>query len=236
MNNNGVLDVGDYYTGFESEHILAVDGDETRGHIFDPLPNALIRVSTSHEVDSWGDHYGLRFTVEEKLKHCVAASISGPYIPGTIDLSILSHDRGYGWYLDSTRPKIGDTFTFTVLYADSTTEVVQRSVTTVIDSFPTPDAPQGHVADATHPTFSWSPPLSPPSEYNYTINVWEEMGEGGWYTSGIPSDVLSVEYNYDGWASQDPLTVWTTYNWSVGVIDSNGNEGSSSPVSFTPIP
>ena len=236
MNDNGVLDTGDYHTGFESEHILNVDGDEIKNHIFGPLPNSMTRVSTSHDVDEWGDHYGLRFTVEDGLKSWVNASVSGPNIPGTIDLNRLNHDWGFGFDLSSTRPLIGDTYSFSVAYADSTTEIMQRSVTTVIDSFPTPLTPTGYVAGATQPTFHWLPPMSPPSEYGYTLNVWEDMGRGIWYTSDISSDQTYVDYNDDGWAAEDTLNEGTQYFWRVGVIDSNGNEGSSSPVWFIPTP
>jgi hypothetical protein len=239
MNDNGYMEwTGDIHVGFEGEIEIEVSGNTTQDLSIGFLPNASVVAATSHWKDSWGEGYGLDFKIESMLKQVVKASlVSGPGIPGVIDIGFMHGDwEGIGLDFYTTSPGVGDTYTFDFTYSDGTTESLQASVTAVLDSFATPISPIGDVfgPTATHPTFEWAPPDPPPLSYGYDIDVWEFMGGHIWWADEIPSSETSVEFNFNDEAEQDPLFPGVPYQWSITVIDDYGNSASSGSVEFTP--
>ena len=238
MNDTGVMDIGDYVIGYEGEiELEVIDQNVTQDYTFSLLPNASAAVSTSHWPNDWDEGYSLDFEVEGGLKIMVKASLmGGPNIPGIIDLGLfVNEDSSIHIQLGSTRPIVGDTYTFEFTYSDSTTETMQASVTTVLDSFATPIYPNEYFLCDTQPTFEWDPPASPPLFYEYSISVWDSMGWQIWWASSILDSETSVDFNFDDEAEQESLDFGTTYNWSIEVIDADGNSASSGPVEFTTV-
>ncbi len=231
MNDNGQIDIGEYFPDWEDIEIV-VTGNTTQNLTIGQQANASAEVRTWHNE---GGNYSLRLEVEEESKHLVKASlVSGPHLPGVIDFGYDEYEVGTRLNFYTTRPNVGDTYSFDITYSDSTTETLHASVTTVLDSFATPISPVGSVPGATHPTFTWAAPDSPPPLYEYGIGVWEYMGGSIWWNDEIPSSTTSVEFNFDDEAEQDPLTSGSQYSWSVKVIDSNGNVAESMVKEFTP--
>jgi hypothetical protein len=232
MNDNGQFDIGEFFPDWEDIEIV-LTGNMTQNLTIGPLVNASVNVRTWH--NEWGN-YSLNFDVSEESKHVVKASlVSGPHIPGIIDFGYdEDHEIGTGLSFYSTRPNVGDTYSFDITYSDSTTETLHASVTAVLDSFATPISPVGSVPGATHPTFTWAAPAPPPPLYEYGIGVWEFMGGQIWWNDWLPSSETSVEFNFDDEAEQDPLTPFVTYSWQIKVIDQNGNMANSNSVEFTP--
>jgi len=236
MNENGYIDIGDVKVGYEGEILIEVSGDVTRDITIDALPTALVNASTSHSIDPWWEYYSVDFEVNAGMKLPVCASlVSGPYIPGAIDfIDVEESEFSVGLEFYSTRPNVGDTYTFDVTFSDGTTESMQASVTAVLESFATQIYPIGSVPGDTRPTFTWAHPASPPPVYTYEIGVSKSAGEGIWWANEIPGSEYFVDFNFNDEAEQDPLDSGTPYYWWITVVDGDGNEARSDSVEFTP--
>jgi hypothetical protein len=83
----------------------------------------------------------------------------------------------------------------------------------------------------TVPLFTWVTPASTPSPYTYFVGLYSTSGStnvnwndyGGNNSNGIPAGTTSVLFNADSSASVSSLPTATSYQWYVGVQDSNGN-------------
>jgi hypothetical protein len=234
MNNNGLIDAGDIENTDEGG-MITVSGNMTHNLTL-ASANAFAEVATGHGKNASSEWYSLNMEVDDGKKRVVKATLNaGPNVAGPIDMG-KSEWGGHSVWVDlrSQAPKVGDSYTFDVTYSDGSTESFARSVTAVLESFPTPTYPVGSAPGATHPTFTWTAPASPPASYTYNIRVNDSSWNEVWSPEGdMPSTQTSVEFNVDGNASQDPLTGGTTYNWDIEVRDDNGNRASNS-VQFTP--
>lgn len=179
------------------------------------------------------------FNVRYGTKLPVAVALSGPNIP----LMDLYHsgrlDDGFDIDFPTgafPAPVAGDTYRFDILYSDGTTDILYSSVEAVLDSFASPLSPSGAVSGNTQPTFTWSPPASPPpSPYFYYISVSSALGFGDiWNSVYLPSYQTSIVYNADGSASLPSLIPGQTYRWQVRILDQHENQAFSLNVSFTP--
>ena len=63
------------------------------------------------------------------------------------------------------------------------------------------------------------------------MNVYSFGGGNGWNYGPMLSSQTSVVYNFDG--SGPPLTIGQQYQWSIQVMDGNGNNASTQ-AAFTP--
>ncbi len=236
MNANGIIDLGDINTGDDSG-LITITGNTTGADLTLTAADALAVIFTGHTTDGTNHGYSLEMEVKDGLKLPVKVRVTGPNIPGPIDMG-KDDWGGHGLWVDlrSEALTVGDTYTFDVTYSDGSTGTLTGSVSTVLDSFATPTYPVNptHTGNNdTTPTFTWTAPASPPASYTYSINIYWGEGVEIWHLGDIPSSQLSVEFNYDGEASQDPLTGGTTYYWSITVHDADGNSASYE-TTFTP--
>ncbi|HUX91954.1 MAG TPA: SdrD B-like domain-containing protein [Gallionellaceae bacterium] len=217
-NSNGVIDSGEISNVNATGGLIRVAGNISGSDIALSQASATASVNTEHYSSPGWNNYNLILGVNDGSKHAVAVRLdSGPNVAVPFDMGanrVIS--------LGSTRPKIGDRYTFTVTYSDNSTEPLSASVTDVLDSFATNMGATGGVT----PTFTWAAPASPPASYIYGLTLWGNADQIGWrypQDFGLPSTTLSALYNVDGKASSSSLTPAHAYNWAVQVRDANGN-------------
>ncbi|QOX78504.1 IPT/TIG domain-containing protein [Trichlorobacter lovleyi] len=230
MNNDGTFSAGDlsYQPDEYSTPTVTVPASGTVSGptgITITSQNAFRLVNTSHNKNSYGESLGVGFKVEGQLKRPVNVKVSGPGIADNTDVGLTQWGefKLWPWSLTSL-PAIGNTYTFAIYYADGSSDTgLTASISTILNSFPTPVTPEGYIAYTPAPTFSWTAPSSPPSPYSY--NLWLNGNTDGlnWNPDDFPSTQTSVLFNADGNASATSLTANTTYYWGLSVMDRYGN-------------
>ncbi|OGU08649.1 MAG: hypothetical protein A2075_02685 [Geobacteraceae bacterium GWC2_58_44] len=236
LNNSGTFDLGDIgpSDGNDFNHTVTVAGSPvTAPDVILDNVDASATLTTSHGINQWGEWYNLQLYAQSMKKQLVKVQIaSGPQISGPIDLAL--DENQFRTWLNVSRPKVGDSYQINLTFSDGSTQTVARSVSAVLDGFATPLAPVGFIAFNPTPNFSWSAPSPAPAQYMYSLWLSEANGYGGiWDAWGMPSSQTSVPYGTQGDASQQSLTDGITYNWTINVTDSNGNQ-SQNQASFTP--
>ncbi|MEK7310091.1 MAG: fibronectin type III domain-containing protein [Planctomycetota bacterium] len=236
MNNNGLIDTGDYKATDQGISITVNNVNLTNQNIDLPLGNGIAVAETEHRRQGADERYNVELSVNDGRKLVVAvAAVSGPGVISPIDISNRDRDFRYGLNRGSNRPITSDNYAMSVTYADATTETLNAPVTAVLDCFAqnlSPNGIGGHVV----PTFTWAAPASPPPTYNYYMWVNKQTGGDVWRyprDADMPSSQLSVLYNTDGQAKQPNLDIGTNYDWFVMVIDSNSNKATE-VVSYSP--
>lgn len=240
MNNDGAMDAGDIVqmNGDQAGPSIAVTtNNQVAPTVTLSAGNAKALVVTNHGMVQGGSGWlNLSLIVKGLQKQPVNVTVNGPGIPATT--IGLSRWGEFNWWLSpSGSANVGDTYAFTTYYSDGTSETLNASISAIIDSYPTPVSPVGLVpynGNAT-PTFTWTAPVTPPATYSYQISL---SGPNGQYWSpsndiAISSGSTSATYNYDGSASQSSLVDGNTYNWTISVVDANGNMGGYQ-TQFTP--
>ena len=157
-------------------------------------------------------------------------------------------------------PNVGDTYDFTVTYLDGSQDTgttVNGAVTgwngtsSVVGASDLATNLQPSLTDSTSltPTFTWTYPASA-SSYTYSFylccnsngNIWQIPGNNsssnGFTSSQIPAASIPWSTTTDPTGASNPPTVTnltggTTYNWSIQVQDSNGNQAQTQ-VNYTP--
>jgi len=235
QNNSHTVDVGDLSnTDGQAAPIVTVSGLGVSG-VSVPLPtgNARVSMRTSHGMGT-GEWYNVIPTVDALRKLPVKVVLSGgPNVPPVVDVARGDWREFQAW-IGTPRPNVGDNYWVNVTYSDNTTEVFLPSVTAVLDSFAMPTHPVGvdNTADSMTPTFTWTAPGTPPVPYTY--GLWMDGPDAHWSMDDrMPSTQTSVLYNVDGRASSPSLTIGTTYNWAINVIDAAGNHAQYE-TTFTP--
>ncbi len=233
QNKSGQFNAGNLMMGVNGNGYIPVviNGAGVAQDLDLAIANATALASTIHSTGVNGDNYSLDLELEPQLKLPVnVALVSGPNVPYPVDLSTSGIDKSGidEWVnIGPIRPNIGDTYTFTVSYADGSSENISSSVSAVLDSFPQ-NLGVTNTPDAFDPTFNWAAPASPPSYYVYYLNVQQNNGGQVWsypnQANGMPSTQSSVRYNADGNANPASLVSGTAYNWQVSVMDPNGNQ------------
>lgn len=231
MNNNGLTDAGDItnISGKGPTSAITVSGNVYGADLTLTNSNGLASLTTDHgQSQSGSDWYNLGFVVTQQTKLPVKVALtSGPGFPEPID---IGNSDGAGYFQWSNSPlqtaSVGDTYTLSVTYSDSSSEVLTVSVLTILNCFAqnlsmTTSNPYSRLV----PLFRWTAPASPPPVYTYSIQVSSNGGGGGWYypnqSNGMPSTQTSVVYNTD--SSGPALIAGTMYNWYVSVRDTDGN-------------
>ncbi len=233
MNNDNTIDVGDITSGINGNGtaITVNNGNVVQDISLNGVDASAI-VTTQHYTSTTSTGYNLNTEIDGEMKLPVSIElISGPNIVVPVDLGNSGTTGGTGYYQAwfnniANRPTVGDTYSFTVTYADTTTGTLTASVTGVLDSFPTPIYPtaanDGN-GDLT-PTFQWNAPSNPPNPYQYYLWIQPNNGGNDIWNIYLSSGVTSTTYNSDGSASQSSLSSGTAYNWSIGAVDSYGNQ------------
>lgn len=167
----------------------------------------------------------LGFAVAAQAKQPINVFVSGSGLLAGTPIGISGDNAGDFriWPGLTATPVEGGTYTYTVYYADSTSEQFIVTVPAFLTSFATPTSPIGTVTYTDGiPTFSWSAPSSPPSPYNY--HIWLNGADASWNTDELPSTQTSIPYNDDEGASRTSLSANVPYYWSIVVNDRYGNQ------------
>ena len=128
-----------------------------------------------------------------------------------------------------TTPTIGDTYTGTITYTDSTTEGFTLQVSNVIPVMPTQSFPIMNTGPAsTNPTFSWRLTNLPAGGYRYNMNLSDSNGGDWLMDKWLDAATLSTPLDIGGSLSQG-----TQYNWRLALVDAFGNSAESW-YNFTP--
>lgn len=227
VNQDGVHGPGDldYQPGSYASEQVVVGISNTTGlspTITQRNAFATIRTSnwTSNGVPS---SKNLGFTIEGQAKQPVNVTVSGSGLQDNTPIGLNGEREFRIWPGLSTTPVEGGSYTYTVSYADSSSEQFTVTVPAFLTSFATPISPIGAVTYTNGtPTFIWSAPASPPSPYIY--HLWLSGADANWNTDDLPSTQTSILYNADGNASKSQLTAGVPYYWTIVVLDRYGNQ------------
>jgi hypothetical protein len=249
QNNDGAVNANDItnISNGSSQPITIISGNLTNENLTLPSDNGIATVTTQDYQTivsgTASQSYNLSFQVSGLIKQPTAVTlVSGPNLITPVDVAICGgtgSNCGQGFQitfnLNGTSPGVGDTYTFDVTYSDGTTGTLTAGVTAVLSAFPTSLAPQTGTSVSTTPTFTWTDPVNASSySYQFYINdsngnpVWQLPGSNATNTSGFSSAITSITWGTDptGGGSNPlvgSLTLGTTYQWQITVLDSNGN-------------
>jgi len=233
LNNNGIIDTGDYMTA-DSETPLVTVNNAPVANVAPALTamaaNADCR--TNHWKNSNGQGYVLNCSITSAAKRPVVATLtSGPKVVGPIDIGNSSSGEFYNWFdLGSAVPAVNDTYTFSLLNSDGTSGTATGRVTGVVNAFADPTAPVGIIDYTAAPVFSWGAPSSPPAGYSYRVELNKDNAGRIWDTNDIPGSQTSAVYNFDGRAFNSALDDNAAYSWQIIVSDALGNQSMTGAV------
>jgi len=246
QNNDGIADWGDIANLLSLAGPLTVSGSITQDLVISGASGAAT-LYTRHpqfalEYGSGGS-LGLRLTVYGESKLPVGVTLlSGPNLVAPQDVTDTCFANCSNEYilqpnLHGVAPKIGDTYSLMVTYADNSTQNFTLPVTGVIATPPSNLAPTGIDGSNTTPTFTWSDPADG-AKYLYWFELLDSYGNAVWLvpsnlspTNGLSSDITSLTWGVDptnpsNKPSQPTLTSGVNYNWYVVAVDPNGNRAS----------
>ena len=195
------------------------------------VKKAGLSVSTNHSRQNGFEYFGLSFDVAPMSNNqLVNVTLErGPQISGPIDMGIDSNNDGIGAYSlflqVPNRPAVGDTYEFSLYYADDplTAEDRTAKVTAVLDNFPFNNFPVGATGpDSVSPTFSWVNPGNLPGFVFTSIS----LNNNG--IDFLPMNVLTATP-----PEGTSFPVGQVYQWNRSVEDLDGNQAQQS-ISFTP--
>ena len=230
MNNNGFLDYGD----IEQRNSETMSPIVTVASVNVPVPevvdlparNADAAVRTRNWKSSSYEGLSIGFELDGQQKQPVNVSVSGPGLTGVTDIGLSKWGEFSVWPPLAITPEVGDEYTFTVTYADTTAQSIVAPVTAILDSFPTPVTPEGAVPYSSNatPTFTWTTPASlPAAPYSYELWVNDQNDQIWSPDMNFPAGQTSVQYNFDDSASLSALTDGEQYTWQIAVNDRYGN-------------
>ncbi len=218
---------------------VTVAGGETRGGLSIAIPggDASARLDTYDYVAPPAD-YSLRFQVSSGAKIPLAATATGPNLPGAIDIGLSGDDLGtlvslFGFFgLSPAAPVVGDPYALAVTFADGSTRAFPLSVSGVVSAAPMLTSPAPNATGLSHtPLFQWIPPApAQAGSWSYYINV-SPSGPGNGWAYWMPSSQTSVTYDVDG--GGPPLLGNAVYSWQVAVVDPFGNTAVGPSLTFT---
>jgi uncharacterized protein (DUF2141 family) len=241
QNNNGLIDPSDVTNVNNNQGgppPITVSGN-TSGNTL-PLTSAVstINLTTNHQqFNGSNDSYNLNFNMSWGSKRPVAMTLlSGSNVPLPWDMPVDQNNGMNAGLPNGQVPHVGDAYQFQVTFSDGTTQTIPESVTAVLNSFVTnmqinTPVNSSSGTPVTVPMFNWVTPASTPNPYTYFINLNTASGStnvnwndyGGHNSNGIASGTTNVQFNADSSANVWALPTGQTYNWFVGVQDSQGN-------------
>jgi hypothetical protein len=260
QNNDGVVDAGDITNLNNLSATTSITGNTANMNLTLPSTNASTIVATQNikttNSTTTVQSYTLTFQISSLIKLPVAVTLStnsnadGANAVTPMDVASCftsGNNCGHGFQislpLNATSPTVGDTYNFNITYSDATTGTATATVTAVLTSFATNLSPTTGISTSQKPTFTWTYPSDPTSQYVYqfnlccssTGNVWQIPGNNsntnGFTSSQIPMPT-GIPWNTDPTGSNslpvspygaNGLTLGTTYTWQIQVQDSNGN-------------
>jgi len=267
QNNNGLIDPGDItnVNGNNGPGAVTISGSGTENETL-PSANSTVTVTTQYSQYFNGstttNNYNLDLDIREGIKLPIAVTLaSGPNLINPVDMGGCggngcgSPQFQYDTNLETTVPKVGDTYTFNVTYSDGTTAVVTGAVSGVLgaSALPTLISPTGTGISDT-PNFDWTYPANP-GNYLYQFyvccnnnTIWSIPGNNssanGFTNTQITPPLLWGVDPTDSTNLPSPssLSPGTGYNWSIQAQDVNGNsayaslnfETKTGPVSLPP--
>lgn len=120
-------------------------------------------------------------------------------------------------------PNIGDTYTGTITFTDSTTEPFALQVTNVIPVMPVQSFPTQQTGpDSTDPTFSWRLTGLPAGGYRYHMSMSDPIGDNWKMEKWLDATTLATPLDIGG-----SLSLGTQYNWQLAIVDPFGNSAVS---------
>jgi len=173
---------------------------------------AWARVATlpgpNYNLDFWISH------ITPSQPPVTSAFVTGPRIVDSLQLNPTGQT---GLWLGDAQPAPGDTYTFTLTYADGSVQVTSDSVLQTNVGFPTIIAPSnGEIITSTTPTFEWTPPSCGCQGY-YRIWVVDSANNATMWSIYPPAEATSIVYNSDG--SGSPLVSGGAYEWRLIAFD-----------------
>jgi len=218
-----------------------------------------IDIITSHQqLNGGNDTYSLNLGISWGSLRPVAMTLtSGNNVQLPWDMPVDSNNSE-NVNLNGAIPKNGDIYSFQVtLYNPATQAITTQTLTgtvTLLNSFVTSmqvNTPVNSASStpATVPMFNWVTPssLTLPSPYTYYVGLYSTNGSanvnwqdnGGKNSSGLPAGTVNLQFDADGSATSNgnpitALSAGTTYQWYVGVYDSNGNSAQEATTYTTP--
>jgi len=196
-------------------------------------------ITTTHQLLSGAaaDTYLLNFTVQDGVKHVVAATLlEGPnvMVPASLGSNGGGPELASSLGTGSAVPQPGDTYRLRADYLDGTSQTLTAQVTGVI-ALPSYLAPSGagdgsgSPADVT-PVFTWDAPSLPPEAFTYQFAIAPAGGATLWTVTGLAPTVTSLAWNADPGQPQNApstpaLALGQAYLWTLTVVDAYGNQG-----------
>ncbi len=260
QNNDGLVDTGDLSNtnnGNNQANGIMISASLSNQNIALSAANSAATIQTQYQNitynDGSGSFYQLNFDLRAAKKLPVAVQlVSGPNVILPIDIgSCLS--CGHVQFQTEARlghvapgilpPNVGDTYAFSVTYADGSSETVNGVVTgwngtsTIVgpSDIATNLAPFANSSSNTTPTFTWTYPPNA-SSFTYQFTITDDDGNTYWTIPannsnlvGFPSTVTQIVWGTDptGDTSNIPtipsLVVGTFYPWQINILDANGN-------------
>ena len=253
QNQDGEITTGDLSNTGNDKTVTVISGP-TNLNLTLPSGDgsAIVTTQVYQQSGSGGtsQSYNLSFQVSGLVKQPVAVTAtsstnaSGANVATPIDIALCTVNnckQGFqvNFSTGSVAPVVGDTYTFSVTYSDSSTGTLTATVTGVLNAFATSLAPTGVGGGATPggsttPTLSWLDP-SNASNYTYQFNLNDSTGNTVWQVPGINSNsssltsaTTSLIWGVDptdstNLPSPSTLSTSTIYNWQITVQDSVGN-------------
>ena len=230
QNNDGLIDAGDIQDATDSggnSQTVVISGPASASLTL-PTGYATATVQTQNYQSIvsgvTSQNYSLNLQIDGLVKLPVAVQLtSGPNLINPIDIAACnggSNSCGHGFQINfgtgTTAPSVGDTYSFSVTYSDTTTGTLSAAVTGVVSAFATNLAPQTGTSSSTTPTFSWTYPANA-SNYVYFFDLCCS-------TNGDIWDIPGNNSNANGFTSaQIPLgqIPWNTDPTGGGSLPSN---------------
>jgi hypothetical protein len=259
-NKNGIVDTGDLSDVNTNGNppVANITGATTNQNLTLASGNSLLTTYTGHIIYTGSsDNYSVNITVRSGLKLPVAAELISATFPDVIvpqDIALCTSCGNHQFQLqDSTQttvPFAGDSYGIKVTYSDGTSDAsLPATVTAVLTSTAAATAlsPQTGTSSSTTPTFNWTYPTNA-SNYTYQFWISQQTGSSGniWQIPGnnsnsngftnsqiTPPLVWSVDPTNSSNTATGPLTLGTTYNWTIQTIDST-NDYVQTTVNYNP--
>lgn len=193
-------------------------------------------VSTDHwypgRLPAGYSEYQLELTVHGESISSV--TVEGPNVPSTFLKYEKTLDSGEWRWTTSVglpgKPSVGDTYTFTITYTNSSTEVLRDSVSGTIEEFPEIISPvHAGTITTTRPVFKWTA-LTTKLRSIGIIVADPELGDLLWM-GDIPINDTSAVYNFDG--KGKPLQAGKKYIWLLIYRDVPNDNGAFIMSEFT---
>jgi hypothetical protein len=230
MNDDNKINTGDItnVNDQQAPSITVSGGAVTvgTGNITLSSANSSVQINTDHQSDGSSDNYALILSNTDGIKRIRNLTmVAGPDLSVPFDLGPHRYD-GLGIPLGTVSPTVGtNIYTFLAEYSDGTKQTLKVSVAPVANFFAQSlTAVTTGAGTTSAPQFTWMAPISPPSFYTYSLNLYGTGTNWSYPSDGdMPSSQTSVVYNVDGNASPNAPLSTGTYYWTIQVRDSNGN-------------